>query len=79
VKRLQLDGKDIAMDDDAVFKSGWHHLEPHKNSSGARWTTGVTPIASSTRLVMIEFGGRGYYWTDPESAEIEKPKQMASA
>jgi hypothetical protein len=67
------------MDDDAVFKSGWHHHEPHENSAGARWTNGVTPIASSTRLVIMDFAGQGYYWTDEETAEIDKPKQIAFA
>jgi hypothetical protein len=79
VKRLQLDGQDVAIDDDNAFGPGWHHHEPCENSPGARWTTGATPIPSSTRLVMIDFAGPGYYWTRNETVEIEGPKHMTIA
>jgi hypothetical protein len=75
VQRLQLDGEDVAMNDDDAFGPGWHHHEPRENSAGARWTTGVTPIASSARLVIIDLAGQGYYWTSEETAEIAISKQ----
>jgi hypothetical protein len=79
VQRLQLDGSDIMLNDNATFGPGWNHHEPENNSPGARWTTGVTPIAPSTKLVMIDFAGQGHYWSQRETAKIGQPKQMRTA
>ena len=76
VQRLQLDGTDVVMNDNAAFGHGWHHHEPSENSTGARWTNGLTPIAASTRLVIIDFAGRGYYWTREGVVQIGRSKQM---
>jgi len=66
VRRLQLDGVDIAMDDEAAFVIGWHNYETQPGKPGARWTTGQTPIPANTRLIVIEHAGRGLYWADRE-------------
>jgi hypothetical protein len=68
VGRLQLDGVDIALDDQTVFAAGWHKLETQPGKPDARWTTGETPIPAKTRLIMIDRAGRGHYWTPKEAA-----------
>jgi len=60
VGRLQLDGEDIALDDEARFREGWHLSEP-----GLRWTTGSTPLPARTRLIVINLAGDGCYWQEP--------------
>jgi hypothetical protein len=64
VGRWQLDGADCALDDDTAFASGWHEHEPGEANPGARWTTGNTPIAANTRLVVADLSGQGYYWVE---------------
>jgi hypothetical protein len=65
-RRLQLDGVDIAMDDEAAFATGWHKHESRDGKPGARWTAGPTPMPANTRLIMIEHAGQGFYWTGRE-------------
>jgi hypothetical protein len=74
VKRLQLDGKDVRLNDDDAFGPGWYHHEPRENSPGARWTTGMTPIPSATRLVVIDFAGLGYYWARQDGIGVSARK-----
>ena len=64
VKRLQIDGMNVALDDASHFHDGWHDCEP-----GHRWTQGRAYLRPKTQLVVIELAGRGCYWKDePESA-----------
>ncbi len=62
VNRLQVDGVDLVLNDNAAFGAGWHFHEPRENSPGARWTTGAGAITAGSRLVVIDLAGRGYYW-----------------
>jgi len=66
VRRLQLDGVDIALDDQAALATGWHGPEMRGGKGDNRWTSGETPIPSGTRLIMIERGGRGVFWAERE-------------
>jgi hypothetical protein len=59
VGRLQIDGEDLALDQDELFSSGWHGFE-HKEK--LRWTQGATPLPAGCRLVVIDTAGRGHYW-----------------
>lgn len=59
VKRLQIDGEDVALDDESYFRDGWHELEP-----GQRWTQGSAPLLANTRLVVIDLAGQGFYWKE---------------
>jgi hypothetical protein len=65
VARLQIDGADIAIDDDAVLSSGWHAFERYDNGRSQRWTNGDAPLPAHARLIEIEIAGRGYYWAGP--------------
>jgi autotransporter passenger strand-loop-strand repeat protein len=62
VGRLQIDGSDVAIEDDAALLEGWHQFERHPNGHRQRWTVGETPIPPNTRLIVIDIAGRGYYW-----------------
>lgn len=64
VKRLQLDGEDVALDDAAFFGADWHKLDgapdiPH------RWTTGDARLPSNLRLVVLDLCVAGRYLLDP--------------
>ena len=61
VRRLQIDGDDVALDDEARFRVGWHEME-----TGQRWTRGSAPLPAKTRLVLIDLAGDGYYWSGPK-------------
>jgi hypothetical protein len=65
VGRLQIDGEEIALANEAHFGKGWHHLE-----SGLRWTRGDPPLPANTRLVMIDLAGEGCYWRDQPTDSI---------
>jgi hypothetical protein len=67
LERLQIDGEDVALDDDGVCAAGWHRYEEHKDRRGRRWTTGTTPLPANSRLVVLDFAGRGRYWMEPQS------------
>jgi hypothetical protein len=75
VGRLQLDGADIALDDQAILSAGWHGLERAAGRSDQRWTTGNTPLPANTRLIVIERAGRGYYWAEKD-VKYEKLPQI---
>ena len=66
VRRLQIDGEDIALDDASLDSHGWHDLEgrPDIADQRWRWTRGSTRLSPRTRLVVIDLGGRGYYWQE---------------
>jgi hypothetical protein len=68
IRGLQLDGADIALDDETAFGAGWHKHEPKDGTPGARWTSGPAPIPANTRLIMLERAGAGTYWVSPKAA-----------
>jgi hypothetical protein len=62
VGRLQLDGADIALNDDNAFTTGWHGCEGWPGRPDQRWTTCSTELPPNTKLVVIDLAGPGYYW-----------------
>jgi len=64
VKRLRIDGADIALDDAAFFGVGWHELE-RSAASQHRWTDGTTPLPAGTRRLVVDLCGTGRYWEEP--------------
>jgi autotransporter-associated beta strand protein len=61
IGRLQLDGRDIALDDAARFGEGWHAAE-HYDGAPQRWTDGAAHLPPGTRRVVLELAGPGRYW-----------------
>jgi hypothetical protein len=64
VGRLQIDGQDIALDQDEAFTSGWHQVEKLSGNFRQRWTHGVTKLPAGCRLIVIDTAGRGHYWSE---------------
>jgi hypothetical protein len=69
VRGLQLDGVDVALDDDTSFTNGWHKHERQEGTAGTRWTSGQAPIPANTRLIMIERAGKGVFWAEREQPQ----------
>jgi hypothetical protein len=67
VGRLQIDGTEIPLADDAACASGWHPLEKHAVESAHRWSKASTPLPGGSRLVVLEVAGRSYCWEPPPS------------
>jgi hypothetical protein len=66
LNRLQIDGADVALDDDAACAAGWHRYEAREDGPGRRWTDGAAKLPAGARLVVIDYAGRGAYWADSE-------------
>jgi hypothetical protein len=64
VGRLQIDGQDIALDQDEAFTSGWHDVEQYADNFRQRWTDGAAKLPAGCRLIVIDIAGRGYYWSE---------------
>ena len=62
ISRLQLDGSDVALDDEAMFADGWHLMEVTPDGGRQRWSMGVVPLPAGTRLVTVDLAGPGLYW-----------------
>ena len=62
VARLQIDGDEVALDDARLDTGGWHECEHGEIGVARRWTRGSSLLISRARIVVIELGGRGYYW-----------------
>jgi len=69
VSRFQLDGAEVALEDEAAFELGWHPLECDSQRQSWRWCTECAPLPVGTRLVVIKMCHQGpYYWTQPAMA-----------
>jgi T5SS/PEP-CTERM-associated repeat protein len=66
VKRLQIDGEEISLDDQIVLGDGWNDLERHPSVNDQRWTVGNTPLPANARLIVIDLAGPGHYWQEPK-------------
>jgi hypothetical protein len=66
VGRLQIDGSELALDDEAAFAQGWHRREPQGDGRDWRWTRGGVPLPAGSRLVVLDLAGRGCYWQQPQ-------------
>ncbi len=73
ISRLELDGMAITLAELPEGK-GWHGLEADDDGRPRRWTDGLTPLPAGTRLIMIERGGPGLYWSDSDAVSVQKQK-----
>jgi hypothetical protein len=74
VKRLQIDGADVPLDQDGLFLDGWHVLETDSAKDARwRWTTGRAVMPAGCRLVVIDLNPWGIYWQSaPASSQAER-------
>ena len=71
VGRLQVNGNDVALDDDAAFGEGWHACESDAAGTRWRWSRERSALPSNSRLIVIDLHGRGHYWYTKPSAPRE--------
>jgi hypothetical protein len=75
VQRLQLDGVDVALEDEAAFAEGWHPPEHSSSPDGQpwRWSQDRMPLPAGTRLLVIDLCHEGpHYWMKPASTLIAR-------
>jgi Hint domain-containing protein len=65
IRRLQIDGETITLDDASLDNPGWSHLETRPDIEDKRWTRGRAALPAETRLVVIDLAGNGCYWREP--------------
>jgi hypothetical protein len=71
IERLQLDGAEVALADEAAFVHGWHPLERNAQEQSWRWSQERMGLPAGTRLIIIDLCHQGpHYWTKPASAAI---------
>jgi hypothetical protein len=73
VQRFQLDGADVALEDEAAFAQGWYAPEHSSSPHGQpwRWSQDRTPLPAGTRLLVIDLCHQGaHYWTRPASRVV---------
>jgi hypothetical protein len=64
MNRVQIDGEDLPLGDDDVCAEGWQAFEPQADGLGRRWTNGAIPLPAKSRLVVLDFAGKGLYWSE---------------
>jgi hypothetical protein len=64
VRRLQIDGVEIPLEQEHPFASGWHEheLDQADDRSDWRWTTGQASLPEGARLIVVELNLWGVYW-----------------
>jgi hypothetical protein len=65
VSRLQIDGSDVPLADEAAFAMGWHEFEGNVDGPRWRWSRDRVPLPACTRLIVIDLAGKGQYWAKP--------------
>jgi hypothetical protein len=68
VGRLQIDGIEIPLANEAAYASGWHALEKRADDTELRWSKGSTPLPPGTRLVVLDIASRSHCWVPPASS-----------
>ncbi len=79
LKRLQLDGADMPLDEDRYFTTGWSHFERPDSGPAQRWTTGSTPLPPGTRHIILDYAGLGHYWVPGEDTAKTSASAVQSA
>ena len=65
VGRLQVDGREVALDGDKSCASGWSDCEFADRHFRRRWTTGAAALPAGSRVVIVDLTGFGSYWRRP--------------
>jgi hypothetical protein len=73
IERLQLDGAEVALEDEATFAHGWHPLERNAQGKSWRWSQERMGLPAGTRLVIIDLCHQGpHYWAEPKMANSSR-------
>ena len=70
IGRLQIDGSDVALDDDAAYAAGWYGLERDAPGHCQRWSHALAPLRSGIRLVVIDKAARSHCWARPRPSAL---------
>jgi hypothetical protein len=73
VERLQVDGAEVALEDEAAFAQGWYAIEHSSSRQGQpwRWSQNRMPLPAGTRLLVIDLCHQGaHYWSKPASRVV---------
>jgi hypothetical protein len=63
VRRLEIDGEDVALEVDAL--EGWSRAETASDAFSHRWTEGSATLRPNARIIIVDLAGRGRYWLAP--------------
>jgi hypothetical protein len=70
IERLQLDGMEIALHDEATFGPGWQALEGDPQGLHWRWCQDRAQLPRGTRIVVIKMCHQGRYWAEPQGHSV---------
>jgi autotransporter passenger strand-loop-strand repeat protein len=71
VRRVRIDGEDVALGDLAWFGQGWYGLEYTPGLHDQRWTDGDARLPPGINLLLIDLAVRARYWAErPEQAHV---------
>ena len=70
VARLQIDGGDVTLEDEALAAFGRHGPEREAGRLQRHWTRGEVLLPAGTRLALVDLAGRGYDWREPSPDPI---------
>ena len=65
VRRLQVDGETIALDDDGACGKGWQQAFFVGGRFHHRWTSGAVALSPGARVISLDLAGFGRYWHKP--------------
>ena len=69
VRRLQIDGEDLALDDAQIYGQGWHALEDYGPAPPHRWSMGRTPMPAAAQIIVMDFT-QGRHWVRPTGEAV---------
>ena len=64
VARLQIDGEEVSLEDEALSARGRHQAEHKDGRFARRWTRGEAVLPCEARLVLVDLAGHGSYWRE---------------
>jgi hypothetical protein len=65
-----VDGEDLALDCDDALGSGWQRAELQQGAFTQRWTKGAALLSPGARFIVVDLGGLGSYWREPDDSAV---------
>jgi hypothetical protein len=78
IGRLQINGEDLELADDAKFARGWHEIEVYADGHCQRWSQPRAALPAGARIVILEIAGRSYCWEKPATQGWSNERQNAN-
>jgi ELWxxDGT repeat protein len=76
IKRLQINGDDVALDDESLNWDGWNGFERRGRH---RWTRGDARMPPGVRLILIDLAVRGSYWQERKGNVVTLHRQQPTS